>query len=89
MEEQKIPIIPPTLKLMQTFYPYPGLTLHMSIKTNDGIFRTVTSIILYTAGLVILLWFLFKILSVVLLGIFAIVLGVIINAPVSRLEKKA
>jgi len=88
MEEQKIPIIPPTLKLMQTFYPYPGLTLHMSIKTNDGIFRTVTSIILYTAGLVILLWFLFKILSVVLLGIFAIVLGVIINAPVSRLEKK-
>jgi putative permease len=60
----------------------------MSIKTNDGIFRTITSIILYTAGLVILLWFLFKILSVVLLGIFAIVLGVIINAPVSRLEKK-
>jgi len=60
----------------------------MSIKTNDGIFRTITSIILYTAGLVILLWFLFKILSVVLLGIFAIVLGVIINAPVSRLEKR-
>ncbi|WP_316801515.1 AI-2E family transporter [Pedobacter frigidisoli] len=60
----------------------------MSIKTNDGIFRTVTSIILYTAGLVILLWFLYKILSVVLLGVFAIVLGVIINAPVSRLEKK-
>ncbi|WP_316850366.1 AI-2E family transporter [Pedobacter agri] len=60
----------------------------MNIKTNEGIFRTVTSIILYTAGLIILLWFLYKILSVVLLGIFAIVLGVIINAPVSRLEQK-
>lgn len=60
----------------------------MDIKSNNGIFRTVTSIILYTAGLVILLWFLLKILSIVLLGIFAIVLGLIINAPVSRLEKK-
>ncbi|RZJ87809.1 MAG: AI-2E family transporter [Chryseobacterium sp.] len=60
----------------------------MNVKTSDGIFRTVTSIILYAAGLIILLWFLFKILSVVLLGLFAIVLGVIINSPVSRLEKK-
>jgi len=60
----------------------------MSLKTNDGIFRTVTSIILYAAGLIILLWFLLKILSVVLLGIFAIVLGIIINAPVGKLEKK-
>ncbi|SFA40871.1 Predicted PurR-regulated permease PerM [Pedobacter suwonensis] len=60
----------------------------MDIKSNNGIFRTVTSIILYTAGLIILLWFLLKILSIVLLGIFAIVLGLIINAPVSRLEKK-
>ncbi|MFF5380625.1 AI-2E family transporter [Pedobacter suwonensis] len=60
----------------------------MNIKSNNGIFRTVTSIILYTAGLIILLWFLLKILSIVLLGIFAIVLGLIINAPVSRLEKK-
>ncbi|WP_406826166.1 AI-2E family transporter [Pedobacter sp. KACC 23697] len=60
----------------------------MNIKSNNGIFRTVTSIILYTAGLIILLWFLLKILSIVLLGIFAIVLGLIINAPVSRLERK-
>jgi predicted PurR-regulated permease PerM len=60
----------------------------MNTKPTHGIFRTATSIILYTAGLVILLWFLLKILSIVLIGIFAIVLGLIINAPVSRLEKK-
>ncbi|WP_461788227.1 AI-2E family transporter [Pedobacter sp.] len=60
----------------------------MNIKSTHSIFRTATSIILYTAGLIILLWFLLKILSVVLLGIFAIVLGLIINAPVSRLERK-
>ena len=64
------------------------LIQNMNIKTTDGIVRTVTSTLLYTAGLIILLWVLFKILSVVLLGLFAIVLGVIINSPVSRLEKK-
>ena len=60
----------------------------MSTNSTDKIFRTVTSVVLYTAGLVILLWFLFKILSVVLLSLFALVLGIIINSPVSRLEKK-
>jgi len=60
----------------------------MNIKTPENLYRTLTSIVLYTAGLVILLWFLFKILSVILLGVFAIVLGIIINAPVSKLEKK-
>lgn len=60
----------------------------MSLKSTNNIFRTFTSIILYTAGLVILIWFIHKILSVVLLGLFALVLGIIINAPVSHLEKK-
>lgn len=60
----------------------------MNLKSTSNIYRTVTSIVLYTAGLIILLWFLFKILSVVLLGLFAMVLGLIINAPVSKLEKK-
>jgi len=60
----------------------------MNTKSTNNIFRTLTSIILYAAGLIILLWFLYKILSVVLLGLFAMVLGVIINAPVSRLESK-
>ena len=55
--------------------------------TNTNIYRTITSAILYTAGLIILLWFFYKILSVILLGIFVIVLGLIINAPVSYLEK--
>ncbi|WP_316831689.1 AI-2E family transporter [Pedobacter aquatilis] len=60
----------------------------MNIKTNEGLFRTLTSAILYTAGLLVLLWFLSKILSVVLLGIFALVIGLIINAPVSHLQKR-
>ncbi|GAA4203087.1 AI-2E family transporter [Pedobacter jeongneungensis] len=60
----------------------------MDIKRSNNLFRTATSIVLYVAGLIILLWFLYKILSVLLLGIFAVVLGIIINAPVSRLERK-
>lgn len=58
------------------------------MKTNDHSFRTITSLILYTAGLVILLWFLYQILNVVLIATFAVVFGLIINAPVNRLEKK-
>lgn len=60
----------------------------MNFQPQQNLYRTLTSIILYTAGLIILLWFLYKILSVILLGIFAVVLGIIINAPVSKLEKK-
>ncbi|WP_316796512.1 AI-2E family transporter [Pedobacter agri] len=58
------------------------------MKTNDNSFRTLTSLILYTAGLIILLWFLYQILNVVLIAIFAVVFGLIINAPVNKLEKK-
>lgn len=60
----------------------------MDIKRSNNIFRTATSIVLYVVGLVVLLWFLYKILSVLLLGVFAVVLGIIINAPVSKLERK-
>lgn len=60
----------------------------MNTKTNPNLFKTITSAILYAAGLIILLWFLYQILSVILLGIFAMVLGIIINAPVSYFEKK-
>lgn len=60
----------------------------MNINNNESLFRTVTSLILYTVGVVILLWFLYQILDVVLIGLFAMVFGLIINAPVSKLEKK-
>lgn len=54
----------------------------------SGIYRLITSIVLYTFGLIILLWFLYKIISVVILFLFAVVLSLIINQPVSKLERK-
>lgn len=53
-----------------------------------SLYKLITSVILYTFGLVVLLWFLYKIISVVMLFIFAVVLGLIINAPVGKLEKR-
>ena len=44
--------------------------------------------LLYAAALIVLLWICFKIISVILLVLFALVLVVIINAPVTWLEKK-
>ena len=64
------------------------MVLNIMTNTNTNIFRTITSVILYTAGLIILLWFFYKILSIILLGIFVVVLGLIINAPVTYLENK-
>ncbi|RYG07903.1 MAG: AI-2E family transporter [Chitinophagaceae bacterium] len=60
----------------------------MNSPTHQNLFRTASSLILYTAGLVILLWFLLKIISVLLLSLFAIILGLIINSPVTKLENK-
>jgi len=53
-----------------------------------NLYRTLTSSILYLFGLIILMWFLYKIISVVILFLFAIILGIIINQPVNKLEKK-
>lgn len=55
---------------------------------KSGIYRLITSVILYAFGMVILLWFLYKVISVLVLFLFAVVLGLIINQPVGMLEKK-
>lgn len=55
---------------------------------KPGIYRLITSVILYAFGMVILLWFLYKVISVLVLFLFAMVLGLIINQPVGMLEKK-
>lgn len=60
----------------------------MNQQPRPEIFRLITSVILYTFGLVVLLWFLYKVISIVILFLFAIVLGLIINQPVGKLEKK-
>ncbi|MEQ7802226.1 AI-2E family transporter [Pedobacter sp. ASV1-7] len=57
-------------------------------KYNHSIYRLITSVVLYTFGLVILLWFLYKIISILILSLFAIVLALIINQPVGKLERK-
>lgn len=60
----------------------------MTKEQRPGPYQLITSIILYTFGLIILLWFIFKIINIVILFIFAMVLGLIINQPVNNLEKK-
>jgi len=60
----------------------------MQTNGTDNLYKSLSRAIFLTTGIIILLWFLFKIISVVLLLLFAIVLALIINHPVTWLEKK-
>ena len=51
-------------------------------------YKSLAKAIFLAAGVVIILWFLIKVISAVLLLIFALVLALIINWPVSWIEKK-
>ncbi len=53
-----------------------------------SLYRTLIRTISYAAGVVILLWFLYKAAGVVLLLLFAMILALVINAPVVMLEKR-
>ncbi len=57
---------------------------------NPGIqlYKSLTKAIAYAAGIVILLWFLYKVSGAVLLLVLVIILALVINAPVAILEKK-
>lgn len=55
---------------------------------TNNLYRELAKLILLAAGVVVLLWLLLKITSVVLLLLFAMVLAIIINAPVVWLENK-
>jgi predicted PurR-regulated permease PerM len=55
---------------------------------SDNLYNTITKDLTYAALLIIMLWFLFKIVNVILLLLFAIILTLIINVPVAWLEKK-
>jgi len=59
----------------------------MTTQRNE-LFEAIRKGLLYAAGLLILLWICFKIISVILLLVFALVLVIILNAPVTWLEKK-
>jgi predicted PurR-regulated permease PerM len=60
----------------------------MQINGNDNLYKSLAKAIFLAAGIFILLWFMYKILNVLLLLLFAIVLILIINHPVTWLEKK-
>lgn len=54
----------------------------------DPLYKSLIKAISYAAGVIILLWFLYKTAGVVLLVLFALILALVINAPVAALEKK-
>ena len=60
------------------------------MRTNgtDNLYQSLSKAIFLTTGIIILLWFLFKVMSAVLLLLFAIVLAIIINYPIAWLERK-
>lgn len=60
----------------------------MGKPVSSDLYRSLSKVLALAAGIFIILWFLYTILSVVLLLIFAIVLALIINAPVTWLEKR-
>jgi predicted PurR-regulated permease PerM len=60
----------------------------MSTYNSNILFKTLTKAIGYAAGIIILLWVLYKIANVILVLLFAMVLAIIINNPISKIEKK-
>lgn len=57
------------------------------LKANQ-LYKQLAKAIFLAAGLVMLLWLLYKMLSVVLLLLFALILSVAINGPVTKLEAR-
>src|SRR6476620_8370112 len=56
--------------------------------SSDSFYRSLIKAISYTAGIIILLWFLYNAAGIVLLLLFAIILALVINTPVVALERR-
>ena len=56
--------------------------------SSDSIFKTFSKIIALTALMIVLLWIMFKVSGVLLVFILAMVFALILNGPVSWLEKR-
>ncbi len=54
----------------------------------DTLFQTLSKAIIFAAAVTVFLWLLYKTLNVILLLAFALVLVLIINDPVARLQKR-
>lgn len=57
-------------------------------RSDDTLFQTLARVLLLAAGIVVLLWFAYRIRQAVLLFILAAVLAMVFNAPVTWLERK-
>ena len=55
---------------------------------QNNLYRQLSKAIFLATGLVMLLWLIYKMVSVVLLLLFALILAVAINGPVTNLEKR-
>lgn len=60
----------------------------MQANNPHNLYKALSKAILLTAAVVVILWFLVKVVSAILLLLFAVVLALIINQPVTWLEKK-
>lgn len=58
------------------------------MQTPASLYRALTRAIAYAAGLVVLLWLLYKTATALLLFLFAMVLAIVVNAAVAWLQKK-
>ena len=55
---------------------------------SESLYRSLVKAITYAAFVVVLLWLVFKVAGVILLSLFAIILALVINSPVAKLEKR-
>ncbi len=60
----------------------------MQQENADGLYKALIKAISFAAGIVIFLWFLIKISGVLMLLLFAVTIAIVINAPVTMLEKR-
>ncbi len=60
----------------------------MEKPVSSDLYRSLSKLLALATGIFILLWFLYTILSVLLLLVFAIIVALLINAPVTWLEKR-
>jgi putative permease len=63
-------------------------TYCMPVLPTDSLYRTLVKAISFTAGIIILLWFLYTAAGIVLLLLFALILALVINTPVAALEAR-
>lgn len=62
--------------------------MQMHNTDTNSLYKSLIKAISFAAGIVIFLWLLIKISSVVMLLLFAVTLAIVINAPVTVLEKR-